>query len=127
MGDTEENKGGFQLSDKMYERFKFFVHIVLPAGGVLYASLSQFWGFPKVQEVVGSINAVALFLGVILRISSSNYSAALPAGTPAAPDGSFIITENVEGKKTVTLSLDRDPEEVVNKDVIVFKVENKTK
>ena len=114
---------GLKLSDNTYANAKFFVQIVLPALGVLYATLSQFWGFPKVQEVVGSANALALFLGVILRISSSNYYKASSKSTAV---GSFVIDEAVDedgnktGKKTVTLDLEQDPADFIDGKSITF-------
>lgn len=120
MDEADNAVTGLQLSNNTYNNFKFVVQIFLPASGVLYASLSEFWGFPKVQEVVGTISALALFLGIILRISSASYAAAAPTGTPV---GSFIVKEDVEGKKTVTLSLEEDPADFIGRENITFKVE----
>lgn len=120
MSDQESNEvTGLQLSNNTYNNFKFVVQIVLPAAGVLYASLSEFWGFPKVQEVVGTISALALFLGVILRISSASFAKAPRQGTP---DGSFIITQDLEGNKAIRLELDTDPAEFIDgKQTIVLR------
>lgn len=117
MSDTNEVTG-LQLSNNTYNNFKFVVQIVLPALGVLYATLSEIWGFPRVQEVVGTISAIALFLGIILRISSASYATSPQTSTPV---GSFVVTEDIEGKKTVKLEFDKDPEEFIDQD-IVFKV-----
>lgn len=120
MSDPNE-VAGLQLSNNTYNNFKFVVQIVLPALAVLYATLSEFWGFPRVQEVVGTISALALFLGVILRISSASYAVTAPVGTPA-PDGDFIIKQDVEGNKQIILELDQDPDKIIGKDTIVFKL-----
>lgn len=121
MSSTPTN--GITLGNKTYDRAKFLVQIVLPAIGVLYASLSEFWGLPKVQEVVGTIAALALFLGVVLRISSSNFE---PEPTEGTPVGEIVITEKPEGGKTVRMDLDRDPEDFVGQDSIAFKVVKET-
>lgn len=122
MGDAvseSDEVTGLQLSNNTYNNFKFIVQIVLPALAVLYASLSEFWGFPKVQEVVGTISAVALFLGVILRISSSSYAKAPRQGTP---DGEFVISRDTEGNPTaIRLELESDPAEFVGRQSIVFR------
>lgn len=116
--NDETEVTGLQLSNNTYNNFKFVVQIVLPALAVLYSTLSEFWGFPRVQEVVGTIGAVALFLGVILRISSASYAKAPRQGTP---DGTFVITQDIEGKKSIRLELDVDPAEFIDKQTIVFR------
>lgn len=64
-----------KLSDKVYNIMKWFVVIVMPAVGTLYAALAAVWGFPYSQEVVTTITAVDTFLGAILCISTASYNA----------------------------------------------------
>ena len=61
------------MSSKVYEILKWFVQIVLPACGALYSALAALWGFPYVEQIVGTISAVTVFLGALMKISSSNY------------------------------------------------------
>lgn len=61
------------LSNKAYDVMKWVVSLLLPALGTLYYTLAVIWKFPYGEEVVGSLAAIALFLGVILGISSSQY------------------------------------------------------
>lgn len=109
---------GFQFGSKTYDRLKFAVQIILPAFGVLYATLAGLWGWGHVEQVVGTDTALALFLGVCLRISSSNYDDASNTGTHV---GSFVTTTHPDtGAKTVKLELDKDPEEVASGEKLVF-------
>lgn len=62
------------LSNKAYDILKYIAQIVLPALGALYAALAKIWGFPYGEEIVGTIAAVDLFLGAILKISTDNYN-----------------------------------------------------
>lgn len=62
------------LSNKMYDILKWIAMYLLPAMGTLYFALAGIWNFPYGEEVVGTITAIDTFLGVILGISSSNYS-----------------------------------------------------
>lgn len=62
------------MSNKVYDALKFVAQIVLPATGTLYFALSQIWGLPFGEEIVGTITAVDAFLGAILGISSINYN-----------------------------------------------------
>lgn len=62
-----------KMSNKVYDALIWIAQIVLPAIGALYAALSGIWGFPYGEQVVGTITAVDVFLGAILKISNSQY------------------------------------------------------
>ena len=62
------------LSDKLYNILKWIALIFLPAAGTLYFTLSQIWGLPLGEEIVGTIAAVDTFLGVLLGISTAQYN-----------------------------------------------------
>lgn len=62
------------MSSKVYDALKFIAVIVLPAAGALYFALSQIWGLPYGEEVVGTITAIDTFLGTVLMIDSSKYN-----------------------------------------------------
>ena len=61
------------MSNKMYDVLKWIAMVVLPAIGTLYFALAGIWGFPYGEEIVGTITAVAAFLGSVLMISSAQY------------------------------------------------------
>ena len=62
------------MSNKTYDVLKFTAQIVLPALATLYFALSQIWGLPYGEEIVGTITAIDAFLGAILGISSVSYA-----------------------------------------------------
>ena len=62
------------MSNELYDKLKFVVQIVLPACGTLYFALAGIWGLPYGEQVVGTIAAVATFLGVVLKISTVQYN-----------------------------------------------------
>ena len=62
------------MSNKLYDILKWIAMVVLPALGTLYFALAGIWGFPYGEEIVGTITAVDTFMGVILGISSAQYS-----------------------------------------------------
>lgn len=66
-----------QFSDKAYNTIKWFAQLVLPAAGTLYFALSQIWGFPYGEEIVGTITAVDVFLGALIGISTVQYNKSL--------------------------------------------------
>ena len=61
------------MSNKIYDILVWIAQIVLPAMGTMYAALSGIWGFPYGEEIVGTITAVDVFLGALLKISSAQY------------------------------------------------------
>lgn len=62
-----------KLNDKTYDVLKWIAMIALPALGTLYFSLSNIWGWPWGEEIVGTLTAVDTCLGVLLGISSAKY------------------------------------------------------
>ena len=62
------------LSNKAYDILKWIAQILLPALGTLYFALAGIWGFPYGEQIIGTITAVDVFLGVLLGISSVNYN-----------------------------------------------------
>lgn len=63
------------LTNKAYDVLKYIAQIVLPALATLYAALSVIWGLPCGEAIVGTISAVDVFLGTVLKISTANYNA----------------------------------------------------
>lgn len=62
------------MNNKVYDVLKWIARIVLPALGTLYFALSNIWGFPYGEAIVGTITAVDTFMQVILGISSYHYN-----------------------------------------------------
>ena len=64
------------LPDKAYNILKWIAQIVLPALGTLYFGLSQIWGLPYGEEIVGTITVCDAFLGALLGVSTAQYKKA---------------------------------------------------
>lgn len=101
---------------KTYDTLKFLAQIVLPALGTLYFALAGIWGLPSAEQVVGTIVAVDSFLGVMLQFSTKAYKR-----SDAPYDGEIKVEETDEVKR-FSLELKGDPEEIEDKDQVVFKV-----
>lgn len=67
-----------KLSNKTYDILKWIAQYLLPAAGTLYFSISQIWGLPCGEQVVGTITALDTFLGVLLGLSSNTYNKEIP-------------------------------------------------
>jgi hypothetical protein len=64
----------FKLPNHVYDLLKFLCTIFLPACGTLYFALSKIWGLPLAEEIVGTLSAIAVFIGAIIGISSVQYN-----------------------------------------------------
>lgn len=62
------------LSNRTYDVLKWIALVLIPAVGALYFGLSQIWGFPYGEEIVGTLTLVDTFLGALLGISTVNYN-----------------------------------------------------
>lgn len=62
-----------KMSNKVYDVLMWIAQIVLPALGALYAALAGIWGFPYGEQIVGTITALDVFLGAILKYSNAKY------------------------------------------------------
>lgn len=120
MNDSKTETQAF-LSDRTYSALKWIAQILLPALGTLYFSLASIWGLPKADEVVGTIMAVDLFLGLLLGVSTKQYHK-----SDAKYDGAINVLQTDETKQ-VSLDMDGDPHEVLDtKDELLFKVNKET-
>lgn len=65
-----------KMSNKVYDFLVFVAQIVLPALGTFYAALAGIWGFPYGEQIVGTLSALDIFLGAILKYSNAQYKKA---------------------------------------------------
>jgi hypothetical protein len=102
-----------KFSDDLYKTLKVIALVWLPAFATLYSAMSGIWGLPDAKQVIGSISALDTFLGVVLHISSSGYT--------ASSDGQLVV-----GKKDASLiyqlELQTPPEDLASKDKVILQV-----
>lgn len=96
------------FSPRTYDLLKFIAQIVLPLLGTLYFSLSELWNLPYGIQVVGTITAFDLFLGSILKASSTQYYK-----SGANFDGELKMVEGEDGREKVVFDVEKDPETVI--------------
>lgn len=106
------------LTGKVYDRAKQMVQVWIPAFSTLYFTLGSIWGLPAVEQVIGTLAALATFLGVILGVSSKSYYG---KNDPYA--GDLIYAQDDEGA-TLRFAWNDDQalDTVGEKDTITFKV-----
>lgn len=108
------------LSNKIYDVLVFVAQILLPAAGSLYFALAGVWGFSNADTVVGTIVVVDTFLGALLGLNKLAYNS-----SEAKYDGTMEVFRTVEGKKTFSLNLNSDPQDLDQKKEVIFKVDPK--
>jgi hypothetical protein len=104
------------MTTKTYDLLKWIAQILLPAFGTLYFGLSSIWGFPNGEQVVGTITAIDVFLGVLLGLSSTKYN--------KTKDGVLMIDTSNLQKDTYRLQLDTPLDELANKKAIQLNIQN---
>lgn len=85
--------------------------------GALYFALAQIWGLPKPEEVVGTIAAVNVFLGLLINLSSRSYH-----NSDAKFDGDIEVESHPDGRKTFSLGLNTDPDDLENMEQVIFRI-----
>ena len=106
------------LSNKAYDNLNWVVRFGLPGLGALYFSLAQIWGLPAGEQVLGTVTSLALFLGILLGISSRQYQA-----SDERTDGSLIVDTSNPEKDVYRLDLTTQLDDLPGKNEIVLKVE----
>lgn len=105
------------LTNRLYDALKWIAQIFLPGVATLYFTLAQIWGLPNAEEVVGTITAVDLFLGLLVGVSHKNYQK-----SDARFDGVMEVEETDDGRKRASFNVPGDPHELLNKSELTFKV-----
>lgn len=103
-----------KMNDKVYDFLKWVAQLLLPAFATLYFALSNIWGLPYGEQIVGTITAVDTFLGVILGISTKKYSG----------DGTLKIDTSGNVKDIYRLDLGDNIENLAGKKKVTLLVEN---
>ena len=110
------------LSNKMYDFWKYVAQIFLPATGALYFALSQIWGLPYGEEVIGTITSVDIFLGALLLLSSNTYNKVVDSEV-----GGTLMVDRSETDPLLYLELDAPIDTLPLRKQIMFRVKESGK
>jgi Putative phage holin Dp-1 len=105
------------FNDTVYNVLKRLVQVVIPAISSLYFGLGNIWGWPYIEQIVGTLAVFATTIGVMIGISSKQYNA-----SGAGYDGNLVLNQDETGKKVFSLELNQPPVDLETKDSITFKV-----
>ena len=64
-----------KFSNGTYDKLKYVALIALPALQVFWLTIGKIWNISYTVEIGATIGAVALLLGTLLGVSTSNYRA----------------------------------------------------
>jgi hypothetical protein len=108
------------MNDRTYNILKWVAQVFLPAVGAFYFALAPLWGFPKVEEVLGTIVALDTLLGVLLGVSTRVYNS-----DPRNFDGIIRVLDREDGGKTFDMNLNHieDPRELANQNRVTFAIQ----
>lgn len=62
------------MNNKTYDAIKWIVVTVLPASSVFVAALGHIYSWGNTDAIVATLNAVAIFLGATMHISTASYN-----------------------------------------------------
>jgi len=110
------------FNNRVYDVLKWITQFMLPGLGTLYFALAKIWKFPYGEEIVGSIAALTAFLGLLLGISSHNYTG--DGIININPDNLPVETET-EFDSTIALTI--SDYDLLHKDRIILNVERTDK
>ena len=102
------------LKDQAYDIAKDTVQLYLPAFAVLYSALAAIWNFPFAPEVTGTVAAVVVFLGVVLKVSAKRYE--------KDTDGYFVANDPNPMEETFRTEFTKNPFDLADKGVVRLKV-----
>ena len=134
MSETKEvaEKQGLKLpfiSDSTYEFFRNNVELVLPGLAVFYVTIAGIWNLPFGDQTSQTINALALFLGILIKVNRGRVQKIVTAikqeeaVVAAEKNVGAIVVHNGPDEGLATLALDVPMEDVKRKDEITLRVE----
>lgn len=100
------------FSNKTYDRIKWVAQILLPAIATFWFTISNLWGLPYCDKILGTISAIMLLLGALLKVSTSKY----------AGDGDMVIDTTDPDLDIFRMEVNNSLDSLMNKDSVTFKV-----
>lgn len=130
MADHTAENSGLLLSNRMYDALQKLALLGLPGLGVFYFTMAKIWNWAFGEEVTASCAAIAVLIGVVLKMSQKSFNAAVAwENNSDNPDGKYdgdllIGITDPDQPNTFLTALNQDPEALANKDSVTFKVKN---
>lgn len=105
------------FTNKVYDILSKFAILWIPAISTLYFTLAGVWGLPAAEQVVGTLAAIATFLGAVLQISKKAYYK-----NDENYDGVINVSMPTPDSTLYSLDLNGDPNAINDMKEMRFKV-----
>jgi len=106
------------FNNKTYNTLKWIAQFLLPGLGTLYFALASIWGLPYGEQIIGSITALNIFMGIILGISTHEYRKSEIANA----DGQLLIDSTDPKRDIYRLDLGNNLEALGEKKTVTLLV-----
>lgn len=104
------------MNHGIYNVIKVLNRLIFPGSGAIYYGFSKLYTLPNESQVIGILIVLCAISGIILQLVGRKYDGIVVF------QGELVISENREGKKTFSLELSRNPDEIARMEAITFKV-----
>lgn len=118
MPENNDSKRVLALSDRTYDALVHLSRYWLPGFGTLYFTIANIWGLPYAEEIVGTLAALAIFIGVLIGVSKSSYEK-----SGAKYDGALRVETSPVGKDVYSLDIGVPLQALRGEKEIVLKVD----
>lgn len=105
------------LTNQVYDTIKNVVIIVIPALSTFYLTIAKLWDLPGAEAVVGTLGAVALLLGSLLKLSKRSYDV-----SDEKYDGEIILKTTEQGRVVQRVEANGTFDEIAAKGEVLYKV-----
>lgn len=79
MDENNKTKLDYLLPDKVYQALKWVALIALPAVAVFVQAVGPAWGLPHIDQIVTTLNALSVLVGVLIGVSDLKAKLSLAA------------------------------------------------
>lgn len=79
MDENNKTKLDYLLPDKVYQALKWVALIALPAVAVFVQAVGPAWGLPHIDQIVTTLNALSVLVGVLIGVSELKTKLSLAA------------------------------------------------
>lgn len=105
------------IPNNTYDKLKGFTMYVMPGVVTLWLTIGTIWAFPYTTEIGATLTALTTFAGILVGVTKAQYNK-----EPADTDGDLLLDIQEDGSQSLTVALEKPPEEFRDKELVMFRV-----